>query len=173
MCTRPGGAVSRSSTALGHGARPQPRRRVPRRLAECGLGYDGSLVVHTEFGIESGAEAVERLLAARPDAVFCANDQLALGAARALHARGCASRRTSPSPGWTTASSPRRAGPADQRRPGLHRTRQARRGTPPGAPGGTGRRAPGRSRTTTALPASSSAPPPRKRRPPVESTRSP
>ncbi|KPI07576.1 transcriptional regulator, LacI family [Actinobacteria bacterium OK074] len=59
-------------------------------LAECGLGYDQRLVVHTEFGIESGAGATARLLAARPDAVFCANDQLALGAARALHAAGLA-----------------------------------------------------------------------------------
>lgn len=57
-------------------------------LDDCGLVYDPDLVVHTDFGIESGAEATDRLLAARPDAVFCANDQLALGAARALHARG-------------------------------------------------------------------------------------
>ncbi|WP_420033148.1 LacI family DNA-binding transcriptional regulator [Streptomyces sp. cg28] len=58
-------------------------------LADCGLVYDPELVVHTDFGIESGAEAADRLLAeGRPDAVFCANDQLALGAARALHARG-------------------------------------------------------------------------------------
>ncbi len=57
-------------------------------LTECGLPYDSSLVVHTEFGIDSGAEAARRLLAARPDAVFCANDQLALGAAHALHAAG-------------------------------------------------------------------------------------
>ncbi|WP_062213996.1 LacI family DNA-binding transcriptional regulator [Streptomyces sp. NBRC 109706] len=57
-------------------------------LAECGLPYDERLVVHTEFGIEAGAEAVRRLLPARPDAVFCANDQLALGAAHALLARG-------------------------------------------------------------------------------------
>ncbi|MFD8568364.1 LacI family DNA-binding transcriptional regulator [Streptomyces sp. NPDC057694] len=58
-------------------------------LTDCGLVYDPELVVHTDFGIESGAEAADRLLAqGRPDAVFCANDQLALGAARALHARG-------------------------------------------------------------------------------------
>ncbi|GAA2288152.1 LacI family transcriptional regulator [Streptomyces kunmingensis] len=56
-------------------------------LADCGLTYDPSLVVHTDFGIESGAEAAEALLHRSPDAVFCANDQLALGAARALHAR--------------------------------------------------------------------------------------
>ncbi|MFJ8823342.1 LacI family DNA-binding transcriptional regulator [Streptomyces sp. NPDC102467] len=57
-------------------------------LADCGLGYDPALVVHTDFGIGSGAEATDALLNRSPDAVFCANDQLALGAARALHARG-------------------------------------------------------------------------------------
>ncbi|ARQ70946.1 LacI family DNA-binding transcriptional regulator [Streptomyces marincola] len=57
-------------------------------LAAHGLPYDESLVVHTDFGIESGAAAARRLLPARPDAIFCANDQLALGAAHALLARG-------------------------------------------------------------------------------------
>ncbi|WP_233580455.1 LacI family DNA-binding transcriptional regulator [Streptomyces triticirhizae] len=59
-----------------------------RALAECGLPYDPELVAHTEFGVDAGARAVERLLPARPDAVFCANDQLALGASHALLARG-------------------------------------------------------------------------------------
>jgi LacI family transcriptional regulator len=61
-------------------------------LAECGLPYDEGLAVHTDFGIEAGTAAAERLLDARPDArpdaLFCANDQLALGAMRALLARG-------------------------------------------------------------------------------------
>ncbi|WP_405608295.1 LacI family transcriptional regulator [Streptomyces sp. NBC_01511] len=60
-------------------------------LAQCGLGYDSALVVHTDFGIDSGAEAAGQLLAdpaSRPDAVFCANDQLALGVARTLHSAG-------------------------------------------------------------------------------------
>ncbi|WP_110945946.1 LacI family DNA-binding transcriptional regulator [Streptomyces avicenniae] len=57
-------------------------------LAECGLPYDERLVAHTEFGIAEGTAAAESLLAARPDALFCANDQLALGASHALLSRG-------------------------------------------------------------------------------------
>ncbi|MDT0266490.1 LacI family DNA-binding transcriptional regulator [Streptomyces sp. DSM 44915] len=57
-------------------------------LAECGLPYRPELVVRTEFGVEAGARAARRLLPAGPDALFCANDQLALGAAHALLARG-------------------------------------------------------------------------------------
>ncbi|MDT0345123.1 LacI family DNA-binding transcriptional regulator [Streptomyces litchfieldiae] len=57
-------------------------------LAECGLTYDERLVVHTDFDIDSGAAAARRLLTEAPDAVFCANDQLALGAAHTLLARG-------------------------------------------------------------------------------------
>ncbi|MFI7277038.1 LacI family DNA-binding transcriptional regulator [Streptomyces sp. NPDC049879] len=57
-------------------------------LAECGLPYDERLVAHTEFGIAAGTAAAERLLAERPDAVFCANDQLALGASHALLSQG-------------------------------------------------------------------------------------
>lgn len=47
--------------------------------------------MHTDFGIDAGAEAAGQLLAdpaSRPDAVFCANDQLALGVARTLHSAG-------------------------------------------------------------------------------------
>ena len=62
-----------------------------KALTDCGLPLDPGLVVHTDFGIESGAAAAERLLSGpgeRPDAFFCANDQLALGAAHAVLARG-------------------------------------------------------------------------------------
>ncbi|WP_346777272.1 LacI family DNA-binding transcriptional regulator [Streptomyces sp. HNM0575] len=85
-----------------------------RALAACGLRADPELVVTTEFTIEAGASAMHRLLdrltaggagtsaggpgvsAHEPgdpggpglDAVFCANDQLALGASQALHSRG-------------------------------------------------------------------------------------
>lgn len=59
-------------------------------LAACGLAPDPRLVATTEFTIEAGTGAVHTLLTANPDvdAVFCANDQLALGAAQALHSRG-------------------------------------------------------------------------------------
>ncbi|MEV0095616.1 LacI family DNA-binding transcriptional regulator [Streptomyces sp. NPDC050738] len=56
-------------------------------LADCALPYDASLVVSTDFATESGARAAESLLAAAPDAIFCANDQLAVGAIRTLHTR--------------------------------------------------------------------------------------
>ncbi|MFJ2960495.1 LacI family DNA-binding transcriptional regulator [Streptomyces sp. NPDC087270] len=59
-------------------------------LEEAGLDHDPALTVTTEFGIAAGAAAMHRLLDADPgiDSVFCANDQLALGAVHAAHDRG-------------------------------------------------------------------------------------
>ena len=59
-------------------------------LRGCGLARDDELVeVADDFMIEPGREAVERLLArTTPDAIFCANDLLALGALSALRAAG-------------------------------------------------------------------------------------
>jgi LacI family transcriptional regulator len=59
-------------------------------LAEAGIPFDAGLTATTDFGIEAGARATRRLLDADPgiDSVFCANDQLALGAAHAAHDRG-------------------------------------------------------------------------------------
>ena len=59
-------------------------------LRACGLDRDDDLVeIADDFMIEPGREAVERLLArTRPDAIFCANDLLALGALSALRAAG-------------------------------------------------------------------------------------
>jgi LacI family transcriptional regulator len=56
----------------------------------CGLTRDDELIeVADDFMIEPGREAVERLLTrTRPDAIFCANDLLALGALSALRAAG-------------------------------------------------------------------------------------
>jgi DNA-binding LacI/PurR family transcriptional regulator len=56
-----------------------------------GLARDDALVVRVEqYHRADGAAAVRRLLdsGARPDALFCFNDLLALGALRALHERG-------------------------------------------------------------------------------------
>ena len=57
-------------------------------LADCGLERDETLVeVADDFMVEPGRAACERLLArARPDAIFCANDLLAVGALAALRA---------------------------------------------------------------------------------------
>jgi LacI family transcriptional regulator len=65
-------------------------RGYHQALGTCGLPADPALVETTEFTIDAGASALHRLLDAAPgiDAVFCANDQLALGASQALHTRG-------------------------------------------------------------------------------------
>ena len=59
-------------------------------LRECGLERDESLIVAAEdFSIAEGSIAAARLIArTRPDAIFCANDLLALGALSALRAAG-------------------------------------------------------------------------------------
>lgn len=59
-------------------------------LRLCGLPTDDALMeVAEDFMIEPGRSAAERLLArARPDAIFCANDLLAVGALSALREVG-------------------------------------------------------------------------------------
>ncbi|MFI6128152.1 LacI family DNA-binding transcriptional regulator [Micromonospora sp. NPDC051141] len=60
-------------------------------LAEAGIEYDDGLVAPAPaWHRADGAAAMRRLLAAevRPDAVFCFNDTLALGALRALYEAG-------------------------------------------------------------------------------------
>ena len=59
-------------------------------IRACGLARNDELIeVADDFMIEPGREAVERLLArTTPDAIFCANDLLALGALSALRATG-------------------------------------------------------------------------------------
>ncbi|MFC0007238.1 LacI family DNA-binding transcriptional regulator [Micromonospora siamensis] len=60
-------------------------------LAEAGIDYDERLVAPASVWHRAdGAAAMRQLLASgvRPDAVFCFNDTLALGALRALHEAG-------------------------------------------------------------------------------------
>jgi LacI family transcriptional regulator len=59
-------------------------------LAAAGVAYDPALVVPGWFHEQSGQAAIEKLLSdgVRFSAVFAANDQMAAGAALALHQRG-------------------------------------------------------------------------------------
>jgi LacI family transcriptional regulator len=59
-------------------------------LRACRLERDDELVeVGADFTIEAGRDAAERLLdRTRPDAIFCANDPIAIGALTALRERG-------------------------------------------------------------------------------------
>ena len=110
------------------------------------------------------------------DALFCANDLIALGASHALRAAGCGCPRTSPWSAWTTPTWPGRLAAADQR---LARLRRARRsaaadaarpaaeaiGEPRAAarPTGAARRAAPRPRASTVTRGWSSAPSDRRR----------
>lgn len=55
-------------------------------MTEAGVAVDPSWIVESTFGIDSGAEAAERLMsgAARPTAIFAMNDNTAIGALSAL-----------------------------------------------------------------------------------------
>ncbi|MBC2670109.1 LacI family DNA-binding transcriptional regulator [Novosphingobium piscinae] len=61
-------------------------------LAAAGLPQDPALVAEGDFSLGSGRAAMLRLLAGadRPDAVFCASDQMAIGALQAIAAAGLA-----------------------------------------------------------------------------------
>jgi LacI family transcriptional regulator len=59
-----------------------------KALGERGRAFDNSLVVEGDFSEAGGYVAMQRLLAARPDAVFVGSDQMALGAWRALREAG-------------------------------------------------------------------------------------
>ncbi|WP_422754475.1 LacI family DNA-binding transcriptional regulator [Micromonospora sp. WMMD708] len=83
-------AVGAQHTPEGAGARLR-LAGYTAALADAGIGYDERLVAATPaWHRADGAAALRHLLAsgARPDAVFCFSDTLALGALRALHEAG-------------------------------------------------------------------------------------
>jgi LacI family transcriptional regulator len=59
-------------------------------LAAAGLEFDDALIAQGNWSPSSGETAMEQLLALTPrvDAVFCSNDQMALGALGVLHRAG-------------------------------------------------------------------------------------
>ena len=61
-----------------------------RALAEAGLPAEPSLVLPGDFGLESGRAAFARFAALpdRPTAIFCANDETAMGFIAAAHREG-------------------------------------------------------------------------------------
>jgi LacI family transcriptional regulator len=61
-----------------------------KALAEARIELDPSLIVESTFGIDSGAEAAEKLMAlpSAPTALFAVNDNTAIGAFSALSRRG-------------------------------------------------------------------------------------
>jgi LacI family transcriptional regulator len=59
-----------------------------RALADHGRSVDPSLMVEGDFTEMSGYFAMQRLLSAKPDAVFAASDIMALGAMRAVREAG-------------------------------------------------------------------------------------
>jgi LacI family transcriptional regulator len=53
-----------------------------------GLAVDEELIAHGDFSRASGAKAAEGLVALRPDGLFAANDEMALGAMRVFQSAG-------------------------------------------------------------------------------------
>jgi LacI family transcriptional regulator len=59
-----------------------------KALTERGMEVDDNLIVEADFTEVSGYQALQRLLPARPRAVFVASDTMALGAMRAIREAG-------------------------------------------------------------------------------------
>jgi LacI family repressor for deo operon, udp, cdd, tsx, nupC, and nupG len=89
--------AGRGHRRIGHIAGPESNILTRQRLAgygaglcEAGIEAEPDLVRHGDFTIPSGESAMAALLAlaAPPTAVFCSNDEMAIGAIRALRVSG-------------------------------------------------------------------------------------
>ena len=87
------GGARRVAIILGPADRIDGRDRqvgYERALYRNGIEVDTRLVEHGDFSIDSGYDAMRRLLAHRPDAVFACNDMMAAGALQAIAEAGLA-----------------------------------------------------------------------------------
>jgi LacI family transcriptional regulator len=85
------GGGRRVAIILGPSERVDGRDRYvgyERALYRRGIEVDTRLVERGEFTIDSGYEAMRRLLAHQPDSVFACNDMMAAGALEAIHEAG-------------------------------------------------------------------------------------
>eukprot|EP01037_Dinobryon_pediforme_P002045 gene2045-2083_t len=88
--------LSLGHRAIGHIAGPKGNILTRQRLAgyhqalhEAAVTPDANLMAHGDFSVASGSRAMASLLdKGRPTAVFCANDDMALGAMAEARARG-------------------------------------------------------------------------------------
>jgi len=64
------------------------KRGYANSLKKNGIEFDESLVVEGTFTEESGYQGMKKLLPGKPDAIFAASDQMALGAIRAIKEYG-------------------------------------------------------------------------------------
>lgn len=83
----------RIATITGPSSNPHAIDRLKgyrEALARAGIGYDPSLVRVGDFSMTSGSERAAELLALdpRPTAIFCMNDEMAIGAIQAVAAAG-------------------------------------------------------------------------------------
>lgn len=81
------------ATITGPLANPLSQDRLKgfkERMRKARLKVHAELVVHGSFSINSGYDAMKKLLEAssRPTAVFCANDEMAIGALKAIKEKG-------------------------------------------------------------------------------------
>jgi DNA-binding LacI/PurR family transcriptional regulator len=106
--------VAHISGPLGHQSAQDKLTGYRAALVAAAIAPDPALEVEGDYSDGGGYEAVERLLRARTsfEAVFAANDQMALGAAGALRAHGLAVPRDVPLVGYDDILLGRYASPA-------------------------------------------------------------